>query len=140
MTLHIADYILIVLATVLVVLGGFRGLSGTIALFVALAASVVAARLGWPCAGAYSLPVWAKVALVSAGTLLTFGLVRIIVAKTIKCLLAQPTDAIFGAAAGLVAFLMIVFIWSYLGNRVHADFPAVRDCSTIVRSFSAYVG
>lgn len=142
MALTTADYILIGFAAASVVLGALRGLSGTLAFLVALAASVAAARCGWPYIGSLDIPqaVWLKVVLIVAATLLVFGLVRITVAKTVRFLLAQPTDALLGAASGLAVAALVVYVWAFLGTRIYDDFPAFTDCSNLVRLFAPYVG
>ncbi|MGN0855368.1 MAG: CvpA family protein [Kiritimatiellia bacterium] len=142
MPLTTADYILIGFAGAAVVLGAFRGLSGTLALLVAFAASAASARFGWPYLAGLSLPcgAWLKVLAIVVVTLVVFGFVRIIVARTVRFLLAQPMDALLGAVSGLAIVLLVVYVWAFLGTRIYADFPAFTDCSNFVRLFAAYVG
>ena len=56
---------------------------------------------------------------VALGTILVFWLVRAVVGRTVKCALAQPGDAIFGAIAaavsGLAAGLGLVWLAQFLG-------------------------
>ncbi len=140
MELHIADYVLIGLASSMVVLGIFRGFSGTLAFFLSVAAASTAATFGWKLSAEYIALVWVRVAAVSAAALVVFGIVRILVAKTVYLLLAQPADAILGAVAGAACFLFLVYAWTYVGTRVHDDYPAVRDCSSLITLCAAYVG
>lgn len=140
MELQIADYVLVGLASAMVVLGVFRGFSGTLAFFLSVAAASAAATFGWTLSAEYMALAWVRVAAVSAASLAVFGLVRILVAKTVHLLLAQPTDAILGAFAGAACFLVLVYAWTYVGTRVHDDYPAVRDCSSLITLCAHYVG
>ena len=140
MDLQIADYVLLALALVLVVLGLFRGLSGTLAFFIALAAATAAGRFGWAYAGGYVTQTWVRFTLVAAGALIAFGLVRACVTRCVHCLLDQPADALFGALAGLAGFLLVVYAWAYLAVRTAADWPQLRDCSVLIRLAASYVG
>ena len=140
MELQIADYVLVGLASALVVLGVFRGFSGTLAFFLSVAAASAAATFGWTLSADHISLVWLRVAAVSASALVVFGVVRILVVKFVHFLLSQPTDAILGAVAGAACFLFLVYVWTYIGTRVYDDYPAVRDCSTFICLCASYVG
>lgn len=142
MTLNIADYVLIGIALAALILGGCRGLSGTLALFFGTLAAVLTARFLWPCIGEANFPhwVWIKFVIDMAVTLVVFGVVRVLVSKSVRFLLATPADTLLGGLAGLFIAAMMVYAWAYVGNRVHDDCPSFRDCSNIVRTVAPHVG
>lgn len=110
-----ADYALLGLMIVLAVMGLFRGFSGTLAFLVALGAAALAATLGWRLS-----PRWFDTAVIRGAvtlivTLVTFGLVRLIVKRTVNGLLAQPSDAIFGLITGAVTGALVIVAWALSG-------------------------
>lgn len=115
MDLQVADYALLGLVTVMAVTGLFRGFSGTLAFLVAVAAAAAAAALGWRLSVNWLEAVWMRGAATLVATLLAFGLVRLLVKKTVNGLLAQPSDAVFGFLVGAVTGSLVIVAWAYSG-------------------------
>ena len=126
-----ADYALCAIAVVMAVTGLFRGFSGSLAFVAAFAAAVFAAAFGWTCSASFTAVAWQRVAGVALATLLTFGIVRIVVKKIVNGILSQPSDAIFGMLTGLVMALMLVLAWAWSGIFV--------EYSRLVQGVAAYV-
>ena len=118
------EYLVLAVALGGVIVGLFVGLSGTLAFMVASAAAAFAAKFGW----AYLEPsldaTWARILATALISLVAFWVVRLIVAKTVKLVVAQPGDAIFGAlAAGATAYLMLAAIaWALASLGVTDSF------------------
>ena len=127
-----ADYALCGLTLVLAVTGLFRGFSGTLAFVLATASAVLAGMFGWTHSESFTPVVWMRVAGTLVGTLLVFGLVRMIVKKLVNGLLAQPSDALFGMAIGVLCGAVVLVAWASSGlypeysNLVKAVAPYVR--------------
>ena len=127
-----ADYALCGLTLVLAVTGLFRGFSGTLAFVLATASAVLAGMFGWTYSESFTPIVWMRVAGTLVGTLLVFGLVRMIVKKLVNGLLAQPSDALFGMAIGVLCGAVVLVAWASSGlypeysNLVKAVAPYVR--------------
>ena len=119
-----ADYVLCGLTVVMAVLGLFRGFSGTLAFGVALAAAVFAATFGWTYSASFTDVLWMRGAGTLVGTLLTFGLVRLLVCKFVGGLLAQPSDALFGLAVGALFGALLLFAWTWSGFHLEYSFLA----------------
>jgi len=110
-----ADYVLCGLALVMTITGLFRGFSGTLAFALASASAALVAYFGWEYSQSFTTIIWARSAGVLVVSLLTFGLVRLIVKKLVNGLLAQPSDALFGAVIGAVIAAAVVVGWAYSG-------------------------
>lgn len=127
-----ADYVLCGLAIVTTVTGLFRGFSGTLAFILASAAAAAAGFFGWPLSLSLTDTPWLRGAGVLVATLLVFGIVRYIVKKLVNGLLAQPSDALFGAAMGVLIGAAVPVIWAWTGfhtemsSIVSATLPYVR--------------
>lgn len=127
-----ADYALCGLTLVLAVTGLFRGFSGTLAFVLATASAVLAGMFGWTYSESFTPVVWMRVAGTLVGTLLVFGLVRMIVKKLVNGLLAQPSDALFGMAIGVLCGAVVLVAWASSGlypeysNLVKAVAPYVQ--------------
>ena len=127
-----ADYALCGLTLVLAVTGLFRGFSGTLAFVLATASAVLAGMFGWTYSESFTPVVWMRVAGTLVVTLLVFGLVRMIVKKLVNGLLAQPSDALFGMAIGVLCGAVVLVAWASSGlypeysNLVKAVAPYVR--------------
>ena len=127
-----ADYALCGLTLVLAVTGLFRGFSGTLAFVLATASAVLAGMFGWTYSESFTPVVWMRVAGTLVGTLLVFGLVRMFVKKLVNGLLAQPSDALFGMAIGVLCGAVVLVAWASSGlypeysNLVKAVAPYVR--------------
>ena len=118
MDLTALDWVLFIVAAIFVVAGMFQGFSGQLGSLAGLAAALVAgyflfapvrgmvAAGGWFSNGAALSGVAAAVDFVLA--LVTFGLVRRIVAKFVSFLVPQPANAIVGMLVGLVKAIVIV--------------------------------
>ena len=110
-----ADYLLGGLALVLAVTGLFRGFSGTLAFCLASAAAGAAGMFGWPYSQTFTPVVWMRGAGTLVTVLLVFGIVRMIVKKLVNGLLAQPTDALFGALVGIGMGAVLALAWAWSG-------------------------
>lgn len=110
-----ADYVILAFTGAMAVLGLFRGLSGTVAFLAATSAASLAATFGWGFSAAHFEVFWQRAAAVGVGTLIVFGLVRMIVRKFVNVLLAQPGDAIFGFLSGLVLGAIVIAVWGWFG-------------------------
>ncbi len=126
-----ADYVLSALAIVAAVTGLFRGFSGTLAFLIAAAAAVAAGTFTWPWSATFTDQVWMRAAGVLVAVLLVFGIVRLIVKKLVNGLLAQPSDAIFGALTGAAIGAAVPIIWAWSGFHT--------EISSIASALSAYV-
>ena len=113
-----ADYALCGITLVMAVTGLFRGFSGTLAFMLATVAAAGAGFLGWPYSASFTPVLWMRGAGTLVGVLLVFGLVRLIVKKLVGGLLAQPSDALFGAVIGSLIGVLLLVIWSYTGFHI----------------------
>lgn len=126
-----ADYVLCGLTLVMAVTGLFRGFSGTLAFGLALAAAVFAATFGWAYSASFTAVLWQRVAGTLVGTLLTFGIVRVLVRKLVGGLLAQPSDALFGFVIGSAFGVLLLAAWAYSGFHL--------EYSTLASEAARYV-
>lgn len=133
MTFLPADYVLAAITLTLAVSGIFRGFSGTLAFILATAAAGCAAAFGWAWLAEYIAPVWMRAGATLVSGLLVFGLVRIIVKKTINGLLAQPADAIFGFITGAAAGLALPVLWAWSGMFV--EYSAITGLVSALLGF-----
>ena len=115
---QIADWILCGLAVVTAVTGLFRGFSGTLGFAVGACAAFFAATFGWTLSADFTEVLWMRGAGVLVVTLLVFGLVRLVVKKLVNGLLAQPSDALFGAVIGALIGVLLLVAWAYTGFHV----------------------
>ena len=118
MDLTALDWVLFIVAAIFVVAGMFQGFSGQIGALAGLIAALVAGYFlfapvrgmvvacGWFSNGAALSGVAATADFVLA--LVTFGLVRRLVAKFVSFLVPQPINAIVGMFVGLVKAIVIV--------------------------------
>ncbi len=131
MTLLPADYAVLGVAAVFAVTGLFRGLSGTVGFLSASVASAAAATFGWPLSARWLHSPWTRGLAVFVAALLVFGIVRVVVKKSVNGLLSQPSDAVFGMLVGVVAAALLLAAWAYSGFYT--------EYSTIASEVSAYV-
>ena len=110
-----ADYVLGALTLIASVLGMFRGFSGTLAFIVALAGGGMAASFAWTYSSGFSEEIWIRAAATLVVSLLVFGIVRIVVKKSVNGLLAQPADALFGLLAGAASGVLLAVLWAWSG-------------------------
>lgn len=119
-----ADYALGAFALAMVVLGLFRGFSGTLAFVAALAAATAVGFVSWR-----ALPAWLEGCVWCGAaafvlSLLAFGLVRWCVKRFVNKLLAQPSDALFGALLGAVVGVVPAVAWAFVGVGLDYSFVA----------------
>lgn len=97
MDLTALDYAILVSTLSGLVGGLFFGVSGALAFLLGLLASAFVAFQAWgPFASLVPSSAWRTLA-VGVLALLVFGLVRVVVRKVVRGLVAQPGDAILGA-------------------------------------------
>jgi len=126
-----ADYVLGGLTVVLAMLGLFRGLSGTLAFFLASIAASVVGTFVWHQSAAYTSTLWIRGGGALVGSLLSFGIVRLIVRKIVGGLLAQPSDALFGFLLGACIGILVLLVWAYIGLYL--------EYSNLAREVAVYV-
>ena len=129
MELLTADYVLCGLGIVLALTGLFRGFSGTLAFLVALAAASAVGSFGWSWSEQLTSVAWQRAAGTLVATILAFGIVRMVVKKTVNGLLAQPTDALLGFVLGALTGALVASAWAYSGYHVELSViaSALRD-------------
>lgn len=130
MELLTLDYVLCAAAGVLLLLGLFRGFSGTLAFAVSLPAAAAAATFGWRLSADFTTVGWQRALGVVLATVLVYGLVRWAVKRTVNGLLSQPSDAIFGALVALAAAALALVAWAYSGFYVEYS-----NLATLVAAF-----
>lgn len=126
------DWALGAVTLFLSVMGIFRGFSGTLALVAAGATGTTVAMFFWGYLTRWEMQTWVRGAIALTISLLAFGCIRAIVKKVVNGLLAQPADAIFGFAVGLVVSALLVLIWANSGVG--------HEYSNIVREVAQHVG
>lgn len=107
-------------------LGLFRGVSGTLAFFVAAACAVMTASFGWPFSESLTPVLWQRGVGTLVATLICFGIVRCIVRKLVNGLLAQPTDAILGCLLGAAMGSLVIVGWAQSGYHLEYSNLATR--------------
>lgn len=125
------DYVLLALAFAFGLTGLFRGLSGTLAFFVSLAAAIVSGFVAWPLSANWTQAVWMRGVGVFVLTLLVFGLTRIVIKKLVNKLLSQPSDSFFGLLIGLALAALATVGWACSGFCL--------EYSNVVQKVAAYV-
>ena len=103
MALESSDYVILGVSLAAAILGIFGGFSGALAFLAGVCAAVGALRFGWDFLAEHIMTPWLLVAAALVVALIAFGVVRLIVKKSVKNLLAQPADAIFGALTAAIA-------------------------------------
>jgi len=126
-----ADYVLCGLTIVMAVTGLFRGFSGTLAFLLATAAAVLVGLFGWGYSASFTTVLWMRGAGTLVGTLLAFGIIRMIVRKLVGGLLAQPSDAVFGLLIGAGVGVLLLLVWAHAGFYL--------EYSNLAREAAAYV-
>ena len=123
---QLADYALCATAVIMAVTGLFRGFSGSLAFFAAVAAAGATAVFAWPQSADFTDVMWMRAGGVLVSSLLVFGIVRVIVKKTVNGLLAQPTDALMGFLTGAAFALLILAAWAFSGVYLEYSTLATR--------------
>jgi len=131
MDLLSADYVLCGLTVVFAVTGLFRGFSGTLAFLLATLAAILTGTFGWGYSASFTPVLWVRGAGTLVGTLLAFGLVRLIVRKLVGGLLAQPSDSLFGLLIGASVGVLLLLAWARIGIGL--------EYSNLARAVAAYV-
>ena len=126
-----ADYVLCGLTVVMAVTGLFRGFSGSLGFVLGALAAAFVGSFGWAYSPHFTEVVWMRVAGVLVATLLAFGVVRLIVKKIVNGLLAQPSDAIFGALIGLAFGVLLFVAWASSGMYL--------EYSNVAKEIAVYV-
>jgi len=126
-----ADYVLCGLTIVMAVTGLFRGFSGTLAFVLATLAAVLVGMFGWEYSLSFTPVLWMRGAGTLVGTLLAFGIVRLIVRKLVGGLLAQPSDAFFGLLVGASVGVLLLLAWARIGLYL--------EYSNLAQEAAAYV-
>lgn len=114
MNLFPADYALAAATAAMAVMGLFRGLSGALAFVAAIVVAGAAGTFGWDFSARYLDDAWTRAIATLVASLLAFGLVRVIVKKTLNNMLSQPSDSIFGFVTGFAAGVLVAVVWAYL--------------------------
>lgn len=97
MELTAIDYAVSTVSIGCAVVGLFVGFSGALGILAGAVAAAVVGNFAWSLSADYISGDWLRVIAVIVVTLLSFGLVRMLVRKAAHGLVAQPTDAILGA-------------------------------------------
>ena len=97
MDLTVLDYAILVVTLASLVGGLFFGFSGALSFLAGLLASAFFATFAWGSAASLVPSAPGRAATVGILSLLIFGLVRIVVRKVVRGLVAQPGDALLGA-------------------------------------------
>ena len=131
MTFLPADWVICAIAAVAAITGLFRGFSGTLAFFIAVAVAALMASFGWGYSLNFTAVTWMRGGIVLVATLLIFGIVRLLVKKLVNGLLSQPSDAIFGFLVGALFGAILLAGWAYSGMYL--------EYSNLAREVSGYV-
>lgn len=115
MVFQAADYAIVAFTVIMTIMGLFRGLSGMIAFVAASVVSVFAANLGWNLSADFFEVIWVRAIADLVATLIVFGLVRLIIKKTVNGILSQPSDSIFGMIIGGLFGAALVVVWAKSG-------------------------
>ncbi len=126
------DWALGAAALSLSVMGLFRGFSGSLAFVAAGAGATATAMFLWGWLTRWAMQMWVRGAIALAVSLLVFGCIRAVVKKVVNGLLAQPADAIFGFAVGLLVSALAVLVLAAAGVGF--------EYSNIVREVARHVG
>lgn len=110
-----ADIAILVAALLMALLGIFKGFSGTLALIAGTISAGAVSTFGWAKSAQYLASMPLRVVAILIVSLLVFGIVRIIVKKTVNGLLAQPADSIFGFIVGIATIALLVATWAKSG-------------------------
>lgn len=127
-----ADYVLLAFGALCALVGLFRGLSGTLAFFVAIGAAVGVGDGVWLLSPPYIETVGLRALASFVAALVAFGLVRLLVKKLVNGILAQPSDALFGLLIGLFVAMVVAFVWAKSGVGT--------EYSTLIQSLQTLIG
>ncbi len=99
MTLFPSDYAILALAAAGAITGLFTGFSGALGMLAGTVGGTFAGRCCWGLSAAYLSASWQRALAVMVAAIVGFGIVRFLVKKFVRVLIAQPGDAIFGSLA-----------------------------------------
>ena len=136
MALESSDYVILGVSLAAAILGIFGGFSGALAFFAGVCAAVGALRFGWDFLAERIVTPWLLVVAALVVSLVAFGIVRLVVKKSVKNLLAQPADAIFGALTAAVAAFAAALAAAYaLENllEIPVDSCFLQEVSALLR-------
>ncbi len=118
-----ADWALVAFTVLCAFVGLFRGFSGTLGFAVASAAATFSVTPCWDLTEFVTAALWPRRILCFIAILLVFGVVRLVVKKLVRGLLAQPSDAIFGFILGVLVGVGAVFVWAMTG--LYTEFSTI---------------
>lgn len=127
-----ADYVLLAFGVLCALVGLFRGLSGTLAFFVAIGAAVAVGYGAWYFSSSYIEGAWLRALAAFIAALLAFGLARLLVKKLVNGILAQPSDALLGLLVGLLVAVGVACVWARSG--------IATSYSTLITYLQAQIG
>lgn len=136
MALESSDYVILGVSLAAAILGIFGGFSGALAFFAGVCAAVGALRFGWDFLAERIVTPWLLAVAALVVSLVAFGIVRLVVKKSVKNLLAQPADAIFGALTAAVAAFAATLAAAYaLENllEIPVDSRLLQEVSALLR-------
>ena len=137
MDLLVPDYVVIAFALGGAVWGLFIGFSGALAFLAGAVAAVAFAKIGWPISAQWLEATWGRIIALVVADLLVFGLVRMLVRRVVKGLVAQPGDALLGSLSAAISGLSIALTAIYIADS-SGYFPELR--SVILDRLLACVG
>ena len=118
MELMSSDYVVLVVTIGGGVIGLFIGFSGALGFLSGTVAAAAAGTYAYPYLVSQIPNGWARGMAELVGVLVVFGLVRLVVRKLVRGLVAQPGDSIFGALvsalAGAVCSLGAIWLLAFL--------------------------
>lgn len=119
MTFLPADYAIAAAALIAGIFGLFGGFSGALAFLAGVAGAVLSVHLGRGPLADLVASQGLRLLTLLVLALFAFGLVRLVVKKTVHGLLAQPGDALFGfltaAVAGGAGALAVAYALNHFG-------------------------
>lgn len=120
------DWVFLAVAILFSVTGAFRGLSGTIAFVAAFLAALASYFCFWPLSADFIVSVPLRAVAVFAVLLVIFGIVRLVLKRTINVLIAQPSDSVFGFLAGFMLAFAALFVWVRSGIHLEYSYIATQ--------------
>ena len=102
MELSVLDYVVAAVSIGFAVAGLFIGFSGALGMLAGGVAAAVVGKLAWALSAGFLSEDWLRAIAVLVASLLSFGLVRLVVKKVAHGLVAQPADGILGAVTAFV--------------------------------------
>ena len=130
------DWGIAAVASILFLMGLFRGFSGIFAMVAGTVVSAALVAFGWPRLAALGYSPAANAAIAFVAAVVVFGIVRMCVKKAVGSLLAQPADSILGCAiAAACAGLLLLAIASNQSFRKHSSLAMKVPSDAGLRSY-----